>query len=93
MGQANIVGYITATAEKYTCVSVGGNLRLSCLRISPDGPLLSEQKNILKQEVLETTNRLLSFDTTRIAQKTTPPVLLLLRVYSLPWERISRIVA
>jgi hypothetical protein len=40
---------------------------------------------LYKQEVLGRTTRLLSFDTTRTAYKTTSPtVLLLLRVYSLP---------
>jgi hypothetical protein len=83
-GKANIVVYIPSTAEKYTWVSPGTfsgerernlpcKLSLSCVRISPDGPLHSEQKNILTQEVLETTDRLLSFDTTRAVWKTTPP--------------------
>jgi hypothetical protein len=44
-----------------------------------------KQRQRIKQDVMGRTRRLLSFDTTRTAQKTTRlTVLLLLRVYSLP---------
>jgi hypothetical protein len=47
-----------------------------------------------KQEFLVRTNRLLSFHMTRTSEKTTrPTIILLLRVYLFPWERVYRAVA
>jgi hypothetical protein len=49
---------------------------------------------VIKQEVVERTNRLLPFDTTRTAWKPTrPKILILLGVYSLPRQRFYEAVA